>query len=90
MGTRGPKRTREERLEELEEAVNDAILAETTTDRVLSLLLELTITSITEERPLFPNPLDEPLFYKRHFRKWVEEGLREAADIQKAMKPPED
>jgi hypothetical protein len=90
MGTRRPKRTREERLEELEEAVNDAVLTETTDDRVLAFLLELTITSLTEERPLFPNPLDEPLLYRRHFRKWVEEGLREATDIQKAMEPPED
>jgi len=32
---------------------------------------------ITQGRPLFPNPMDEPVFYRRAFREWVSEAIKE-------------
>ena len=69
-------------LTELEDEVNDAVLTETTEDPVLAFLIEVTMASIETSRPLFSNLWDEPIFYRRHFRKWVEQGLREAAKIR--------
>jgi hypothetical protein len=65
------------------EEVNDAILTESTDDPVLALLLELAAIEIQEERPLFPNPLEEPLLY-RQFKRWVKESLDEAVQLQQA------
>lgn len=76
----------------MEEAVEEAMLTEHSDDPVLPLLIGLAVTSITENRPLFPNPFDEPVFYRRYFRKWVEDGLEEVSKIHKALeeaqKPP--
>jgi hypothetical protein len=36
------------------------------------------MASILENRPLFLTILEEPVFYRRYFRKWVEEGMEEA------------
>lgn len=76
----------------MEEAVEEAMLTEHSDDPVLPLLIGLAVTSITEIRPLFPNPFDEPVFYRRYFRKWVESGLEEVSKIQTALeeaqKPP--
>ena len=44
-------------------------------------LVEITINSIRTERELFPNPLEEPYFWRRYFRQWVIEGLQEAKKI---------
>ena len=79
MGAGTPKRY--ELYAELEEQVKDAILLETD-DIVLAQLIELTAASITDGRPLFPTLLDEPQFYRVFFRRWVEEGLKEAAMLQ--------
>jgi hypothetical protein len=68
---------------ELEDEVNDAVLTETTEDPVLAFLIEVTMASIETGRPLFSNLFDEPIFYRRHFRKWVEQSLREADQIRK-------
>ncbi len=84
MGTGTPKSNdgetaREQRLRELEDLVKDAIYTETSDDPVLLKLIEITVTSITENRPLFPgSPLNEPSFYRRYFKRWVQEGLEEA------------
>jgi hypothetical protein len=81
MGASRPKRPLEEMLEEMAEAVNDAIHTESTEDKVLDILLELTIASIAENRPLYSSPLDEPLFYRQHFLPWVKEAMDEAAKL---------
>jgi hypothetical protein len=60
----------------LEEATNDAILTGSTDDIVLKTLIDLAAYSLEQERPLFPNPLDEPILYRR-FSCWVIDGLRE-------------
>lgn len=84
MGARTPKSEeggafRERRLAELEDIVKDAIYTETSDDPVLLKLIEITMISITENRPLFSgSPLNEPAFYQRYFRRWVQEGLEEA------------
>ncbi len=83
MGTGTPKSsegetTRERRLRELEDIVKDAIYTETSVDPVLLKLIEITMTSITENRPLFPgSPLEEPSFFRRYFKRWVQESLEE-------------
>ena len=68
------------RLGELEEVVKDYILTGGG-DPTLRLLVDLTAVSITEERPLFPNPLEEPAFFRKFFKVWVREGLQERAKL---------
>ena len=82
MGAGGPKRPVDEVFGELEEAVNDAILSGQTDDRVLEILIDLTVTSEHQNRPLFPTVIDEPDFYRLHFKKWVLESLAEAAALR--------
>lgn len=45
-------------------------------------LIELTVNSITTQRELFLNPLDEPHFWRTYFRRWVVEGLEEARKMR--------
>jgi len=61
----------------MEEAVKDAILTATTDDPYLAVLIDLTASSIHEDRPLYPNLRDEPLFYRKYIKRWVREGLDE-------------
>ena len=66
-------------LAELEDIVKDAVIQERSDDLVLLKLIELELVSINEGRPLFTgSPLNDPVFYRRYFRKWVREGLEEA------------
>lgn len=46
-------------------------------DGVLDTLIEVATLDIIDGRRPFENPLDEPLFYRRHFRKWVSAALAE-------------
>lgn len=93
MGPAGPKpddvdgdeSSRERKLTELEDAVNDAILTGRTEDIVLATLIRIVANSIDTERPLFPNPLKEPVFYARYFLPWVKAGVADAAEMQKAI-----
>lgn len=71
----------------MEECVKDAILTNEFTDLVLLRLVELTIYSIRSDRPLFPNPMQEPTFYRKYFRKWVDEALEEKKVISEARNP---
>ena len=90
MGSGGPKlRLGEEELAAMAEAVYDAITTNSTSDPILAVLLELAITSIQDNRPIFPNPIDEPLMYRRYFLKWVTEGLEDAAKLQRAQEENE-
>jgi hypothetical protein len=61
----------------MQEFIKDAILANEFPDLSLIRLVELTIHSIQNERPLFPCLLDEPAFYRKHFFYWVREALEE-------------
>jgi hypothetical protein len=65
--------------------VNDAMITGATEDPVLRLLIDLTVSSIVTGRPLFTNPLQEPMFYARHFQRWVQEGIEDAAQIEKVI-----
>jgi hypothetical protein len=47
-------------------------------------MIEITMRSINTERPLFDNPLTEPLFYARYFKPWVQETIGKE-DIMSAM-----
>lgn len=71
----------------MEDAVKDAIVTQETADYVLLRLIEVTVVSIQEGRPLFSSPLKEPVLYQRYFRRWVEEGL---AELLKSQMRPED
>ena len=70
----------------MEEAVHDAILTGTTTDPALAILIEVTITSISEQRPIFFEPLNEPLMYRRYFKRWVADSLDELAKIEQTQR----
>lgn len=55
----------------------------------LSILIEVTLLEVLEGRPLFPNPMDEPIFYRRHFKAWIKNALvdknQEDEAFQKAL-----
>ena len=57
----------------MESAISDAILSGSSNDPVLVALLDLTIASIRDERPVF-GMLEEPVLY-RHFRKFTKKAL---------------
>ena len=44
-------------------------------------LIEITLASITTERELFQNPLEEPYFYATYFKRWVKEGMAERQKV---------
>ncbi len=87
MGRFAPKSA--ELLGELEDIVKDAILTDNYEDPVLTRLIEITLASITEKRPLFPTVLEEPEFFRRYFRRWVEEGMQERIQ-ERAAQEQED
>jgi hypothetical protein len=58
----------------MESAVSDVILGGPTSDPMLVALLDLTIASIRDERPVFPSLIDEPILF-RHFRRFVRKAL---------------
>jgi hypothetical protein len=70
---------------DLEDEVKEAIAAGTR-DVILNMLLEVTMASLVDERPLFANIIDEPLFYRRYFLPWVREGLQELRTIENASR----
>ena len=68
----------------MEEYVKDCILTNEFTDLTLLRMVELTIYSIQNERPLFPTLMQEPAFYRKSFRMWVNEAMEE----KRAMDTP--
>ncbi len=71
-------------LDEMEEQVKIAA-RDGSDDLTLNLLVETTIASILEKRPLFPSIAEEPLFYRRYFYRWVKEALDDEAALRKAQ-----
>ena len=69
-------------LAQLEEEVRNAV-TDTTDDMVLARMIEITIRAIQTKRELFDNLLEEPVFYVRHFRPWVETALVERDALDK-------
>jgi hypothetical protein len=67
----------------MEEAVKDAILLEQNDDPVLDTLIDLTAISLSEGRPLFVSPMSEPSFYRKYFKPWVRDGIKEAVESMK-------
>ena len=61
----------------MEDKVKDAILDGVSQDAVLDHLVALSLSEILRGKPLFSSPLDEPYFYQKYFRRWIEEGLAE-------------
>ena len=60
----------------MEEIVKESIyIGAVQDDPVLGLLLSLTMKEINTGRHLFPNPLEEPVFYARYIKPWVIETL---------------
>lgn len=96
MGTRKPKPEEgpggdgltdaQRELLELEDFVKDAIVTRMCEDKMLATVLDIATASITEGRPLYASVLDEPIFYRRYIKHWIEEGLKEALEIAKATK----
>jgi hypothetical protein len=71
-------------LEEMEELVKQTV-RDGSDDITLNLIVEMTIASIHEKRPVFSNLSDEPLFYRRYIYRWVREALNEEAAIRSAQ-----
>ena len=65
----------------MEDQVKDAIITGSG-DLILSLLIELTLRNVQEGVPIFNNALDEPVFWRRYFRQWVQEGINELEIVQ--------
>lgn len=60
----------------MEAVVKESIYSGSVDDPSLALLLNLSAKEILSQRYMFPNPLDEPVFYSRYFKRWVEEGIK--------------
>ncbi|MGD0002888.1 MAG: hypothetical protein ABSE06_01520 [Anaerolineaceae bacterium] len=61
----------------MEDDVKDAILTGATEDRVLDKLIVITMRVVVEGRHIAQNPLEEPAFFERYFKKWVADGVKE-------------
>ena len=57
---------------------------EVTDDLVLNNLIQITRASITEDRPLF-SLMEEPTFYRNHFKRWVREAIQEKVATDQAI-----
>ena len=67
----------------MEDKVKDAVL-DVSDDLVLNDLIEITRTSIADDRPLF-SLMEEPTFYRRYFKRWVREALEEKNATNQAI-----
>ena len=66
----------------MEAAVSDAIHGRSSPDAVLAKLVEIAVVSETESRPIFTDFFrQEPVFYRRHFRGWIRDGIKEVIKI---------
>ena len=70
-------------LEEMEDDVKDAILTGATKDTVLDKLILFTMRVVVEDRHIAQNPLEEPAFFERYFKKWVADGIKELETTRK-------
>ena len=61
----------------MEDGVKDAILTGATEDRVLDKLILFTMGIVVEGRHIAQNPLEEPAFFERQFKRWMAEGMKE-------------
>ncbi len=64
-----------ELIDAMADQVSETMLVGKSADPVLAILLDVTIASIKDERPLFPDLLHEPVLY-RQFRRIVEAVLK--------------
>ena len=71
-------------LDEMEETVKIAV-RDGSDDPTLDLLVEMTLASILEKRPVFASLAEEPLFYRRYIVRWVKEALDEEAALRNAQ-----
>jgi hypothetical protein len=69
----------------MEDDVKDAVLTGATGDSVLDKLILFTMKVVVEGRHIAQNPLEEPAFFERQFKRWVAEGIKEldAARVEK-------
>ena len=70
-------------LQDIEDDIRAAVGGESD-DIALNHLVELSIASHRDGRPLFPNILDEPAFWRRHFHRLVKAVLDEEDALQAA------
>ena len=66
--------------------IYEAITEETYgNDAVLSTCLELALLEIDHKRCCFPDPLNEPLFWRRYFIPWVKDAVAEIRETSQAF-----
>lgn len=67
----------------MEDAVKDMVLGDLPyDDPILEQLVRLTLLEVVRGHRLYQSPLDEPYFFQRHFKTWVEEGLVEYQKVK--------
>jgi len=71
----------------MEEAISDVVHGGDTKDLMLVTLLDLTIASIRDERPVFPSIMDEPVLY-RYFRRFTKKALDGQKKIDDFLENP--
>ena len=80
--------SRRELLAPLENAVMDAVVDGVSRDTILIILIDLIMSSIYSGRPVYSNPLDEPLMYT-HMLTWVTRGMEEREKSSEIMSKAE-
>lgn len=76
-------------MEELEDAIVEVLITERAPDPELRWLIRIAFVSIYEKRPVFPNPLDEPVLFGK-FIGMVKEGLEDARSAQEEISKAQD
>ena len=61
-------------IQRMQDKASEALMSGGTADPVLVHLLEAAAVSLTENRPVFPNPMEEPVLW-RHFMAAVRQAI---------------
>ena len=72
-------------LDAMEDAVHKAI-EEGTDDPVLAALIEIARLDTTPNRPDVRTIMEEPIFYRRFFKKWVQGAIGEQKAMDQALR----
>jgi len=68
----------------MEDVVHQAV-EDGTEDLVLANLIEITRLDLSTNQPIARTLMDEPVFYRRFFKKWVQEAIREQSVMDEAL-----
>lgn len=73
-------------LNDLQELVNNELLEQgSSLDVTLTLTLQLIVTSVMTDRPLFDNPMREPFLVANYLLPWVRETVTELGEANRLL-----